>query len=421
MRIKKIPMNGYDAYLYKTNKYTTMHMTFLFELEYTKENIYKCDLLDEYLMGTNKKYKTRKEIYENIESNYAMGFSINNYTIGKKLFVEVRFTFCDPELVKDGYLTSALEFAKDLLYLPNFENGKLDKEVLNKCKNNMIGSMANRIADPKYKAFYDFWNLILPNTYMTIDKIKTKEEYESLLNSFKDENLIQMYHEILDKSFVGLTLIGNFKDKHLQKIRELFTFKTVKKFDRKFDTRLKIKTDKSFFKESDADMNESIIYAVYECKHCSAKKKYIYLVIDMILNSTGRVMHKVLRDELKIIYSSQSQFYSRAGFLLLKASIDKNSLNKCLEGFNKVIEMLKDEDYVEEKLISVKEKINMRDYISDENKWNVIGDLEDRVYEFNISRKRENRLINSLTAKEVVDEVKKLEKKLTFFYEGVKE
>lgn len=421
MKVKKIPMKGYDAYTYKTDKYTTIHIDFLFEMDYTKENIYKCDLLEEYMMHTNAIYKTKREIDEKIRTYYSMGLRMTNYNVGKKMFIEINYTLFDPKLVKDNYLSDALEFAHDMLYKPNFVNGKLDAETLKVCKNNMISSHASTLVEPKYKAKIGFTNTVFPNSYLTEDIIETKEEYEKMLNNCKDQDLIDMYHKILDESFVGLTIMGNFDEEFLDNVKRLFKFKTVKAINTDYDGKVVINDKDEFIKVCDREVNESIVYGVYDIKKYDIKKKYVYEIISLMLNTHGRVMHKVLRDELKLVYTASASFNSRAEFFVLNALIDRSNINKCVEGFDMILDKLNDKTYVEELLSLVKKQVNISDYVSDENKWNMNDDLFKYAFKTTDSRKRRNEIINKITPDEVIEAVNNLERKVVYFYEGAKD
>ena len=420
MRLKKIPMDGYEANFYKTKKYTTIHLNFLFEMDYTRENIYKCDLLEEYMMNTNAVYKTKNEITEQIRRNYSLGCKMDNYNIGKKMFIEVSYTMFNSKLVQDDYLDEALEFEYNMLYKPRFENGKLDKETLEICKNNMIGSMASSLAEPKRKAYNGFIDTVFPNSYFSEDIVHSKEEYEEMLSSFTDEDLIEMYHKILDESFVGLTIMGDVDEKFFAKVRKLFKFKSIKPLDVDYSQIIKINNENKFIKVSDETINESIVYAAIECEDYDEKDRIIYDVINRMLNSPGMVMHKTLRNELKLVYSSGSSFYARAGVMYFTAFIDKKNIDKCIEGFDIILEKIQNKSFVEGVLPTVINQINISDYVSDENKWNVNNELFIQTFKTTLPRKERLELINKITTDDIVNCASKLKIKVIYFYEGAK-
>ena len=60
MKVIKKKINGYNVFIHKIKKYSSIRMRFVFEIPYTREDIFKSDVLDEYMIHSSKKYKTRK-------------------------------------------------------------------------------------------------------------------------------------------------------------------------------------------------------------------------------------------------------------------------------------------------------------------------------------------------------------------------
>ena len=424
MKIKEVPMDGYKAYFYKTKKYSTIHINLFFEIEQSKENIYMCDLLEDYMLSTSNKYKTEKEISDKSRELYTVSGLLYNITVGNKLIVTMDFTFFDPKLVEDDYFKEALDFVYERIYNPNFNEGTLDQNILKKVKNNMIGFMANKLASPHTKAYNTLWKTILPNTYISYDIINNKKEYEDLLNSFKDEDLIKMYHTIIDESFIGMTIMGNLEDKDLENIKNTFKFKNIKNYIPKRKELLKVNNKQKYIKISDEDLNESMLYKIYSCKSYKGtqKDKNIFKAIRMILNyDTGRLIHKTLRDEMQLVYNASASFMERAGIFSLKASIDSKNEQKCLEGFDKLLEKLKNKEFLEEELEKIRIFIEKDLIVYDESKYNMLDSLISMKIFKNGSPQKQQKLMSQITAEDIIEKIESLEAEVTYFYEGVKE
>lgn len=420
-KIKKIDMNGYNAYFLKTKKYSTIHMSYIFEMEYTKEDIYLCDVLAEYLLKTNEIYKTREQIHDKSMECYNTALGIKNICITDNLFVKFDFVMYDPSLVKDDFFDSALEFMHDMMFKPNFIDGKLDQEVLKVIKDNMIVKKANSLANPQYKARNNFYNTILPNTYVTRDTITTKEEYADLINSYTDKDIIDMYYKIIDSSLVSAAFMGNLSEEYLQKIASKFKFKNTRELEKNYFKNLTVQCDKDFVKETDSETNESILYIAYDFKDYDYKTmRYVYSMINELLGYGGRVIHKVLRDELGLVYSATGGCDAVTGGLVMKAFINRENCDKAVEGFGEVLRRISDIKFVEELLPKIKANINS-DYLTrDENKYNILDEVIDKVYEINDSPEKRLEAKNKVTAEDIVNVVKKFEKKTVYLYEGVK-
>ena len=63
MNVVTKKINNYEAVIYKTKKYTTIHLDYIFLNEFTHRNFIIFDLLNRYMLNTNSKYKTKKDGY----------------------------------------------------------------------------------------------------------------------------------------------------------------------------------------------------------------------------------------------------------------------------------------------------------------------------------------------------------------------
>lgn len=423
MRIKKLKINDYDVFVYNTKRYCSINMQFLFEMPFTRDNIYMCDLLEEYLIHSTKKYPTRKDISDERMRCYSMGLSTSNYYRGEKMFIEVNVDFYDPELVKEDYLKEAFEFLGEIFFNPNFKDGKLaNREELERSRDNLISGVGEDLADPKYKARRSFVDTLYPNTYKTIDKINSKAEFIELMNSYSDKDLIDMYKKIIDESFVGLVIMGNIKDEYLKYIEETFKFKNIRPLDKKFKERLKISKKTPFHTVvQDKDANDSILRVVYECPYRGLKGKIIYTFISKMLSGTGLIIHEVLRDELGIVYSAGSKHMTVQHVMVFQAFINSSNEQKAIDGFDEAINRLKNRELCEQLLKKIREEQELTLYIFDENKSNPFNELLDRAYRMNGATYKEVvKKSKEITVDDILEAIDKMKKVKIHFYEGVK-
>lgn len=422
MKIIKKKINGIDISVYKTKKYSTIHMKLLFELPYTRENIFKLDLLQEYMLFGNNKYKTREEIGLRRMELYSLDYSLSNFFRGEKLFSEVNFGFYDPELVRDDYMKEALEFVGDLLFNVNFEDGKLDKDALNKAKSMLISAMGDDLASARGAEKRSFIKQLYPDTYKTRDLIESKSEYEELLNSFTDRDIIEMYETSIHHSLVGIVIMGNIKDEYYDYIGEYLKFKETTILDKNFKEKLKISEKTPYYKEvKDPTTRDSVLKVVLEAPSRNFKEKMVYRTIARMLGGTGLLIYKILRDEKGIVYSAGVSYKSRMGYFLLYANLDAKNKDKALEGFEEAIGRLKNKKTIEELLKKIKLENEEALYVYDESKWNLYGELVDKTFKLAVPDKRRYKMMEKVTADECLEALEKLKIVKVHFYEGVRE
>lgn len=420
MKSVKKKINGYDTWVYSTTKYSTIHIKFTFEMPYTRENIFKYDLLEEYLIHSCAKYKTRKELLERKMELYSLSYKLENWNLGEKMFVDASFAFYDPELIGDDYMREALEFVKDILFYPNFEGGQIDAEELERSKANLVSYVDERLMNFRSRASEKFIETMFPNSYMTVDQVNSKKEYEDIMNSYTESDLIEAHRYLLDECLVGLVVFGNIKDEYLKYIEELFEFKHPKKLDREYNEVISINKDiKDFYHEEDGDYSEAVVRAVYKYEADTLKEKMAYNVITRMLGSSGMIIHKTLREEMGIVYMAGASYSKRNNYFVMTAFIDAKNLDRAVEGFDLVLEKL-DEKTIESLLDKIKEEIDLSEYVFDEIKGNVFAELYDNAYEFIETMEERNETIRSLSVEDIKIAISKMKKISVMFYEGVK-
>lgn len=349
-----------------------------------------------------------------------MGFGIHCYNIGKKEFFEMHYNILDPNLVEDDYLDEAIDFAHDLLFSPAFYDGHLDREVLKEIKMRMINSMGSRLKDPSFKANNEVFLKVFPNSFLSKDIVLSKEEYADILNSFTDSDIINMYEHLIDNCFVGAQFMGNINEKDLEKISSSFKFKTLAEVDTDYNEKFEIVLDDRDIVTPNPLSSESTLVELFSIENYQFSDQYAFIALEMILNYVGLILHKTLREELKLVYSASASFNRRIGFMTVKASIDKANKDKTLNGIDKALSTLENRDYVNELLDSVKREIYLDIYTEDESENRVFGRYLDEKFEWRERQDIVKKSYQSLTAKDIIDAVHRLKKEGTFLLRGDK-
>lgn len=419
MRSKKINVNNYEILIKKTKKYSTIALEFLFEMSHTRENILLSDLLAEYMIYANLKYKTREEINKKMLELYSIGFSLNSFNIGEKLFIEIRATLYDPELVKDDYFKDALEFIHDMIFSPKFENGVLDSVELNLAKTTLVERVKYALSDNMGQIYMNILENFYPNTYEDIEIINSENEFQKELDKLTDKKIINFHKKLLN-SLVSLTMMGNIKDNYIDLIGNIFKFKNVVPLDTNYNDSLYINKETPFYiKMSNPNYKESVLSLFYNAPISNNKDQCINLVIARMLNTGGMILHKVLREELKLVYRTSCSYDFRHNNIMLRAHLDKQNEQKVLDGFEYAIDKLKNKELLTNLLIKIKEELELADYVYDEDKNNVWAGLLNEHYNFHISWEKKLKIIKSLTADDILKGIDKLEKIKIHFFEGV--
>lgn len=421
MRTRLLPMEGYNAYYYHTDKYTTMNINLLFSLECTKKNVMLVDLLCDYMQECNSKYKNYKDLSEKAMELYSINNRYRAIIDNDSLLFKVSISMFDPKLVKDDYFDEAMNYVKTSLYEPYFIDGKPNKKIYDKIKNILIENLKDIVVHPNAKAEVGYYKTAYPNTSLLKDKFSSVEEIEEIFNDITENDLYKMYREIIDNSFVGMSIMGNLSDDNLKVIKGIFKFKNIKR--EKIKRHIKYDIDE--FKEvteKDPEIKESTLYVMYKCNDYKVRDVYTYqTIVKMINYEVGRLMHKILRDKYNLIYSGDVRFMPYYGTMDFVCNINSSNKNKCLDAIEEILETIKNKEETQVMLDKTVEKLNDRLYVFDENKWNYISLLDAKIRGGKRSPLSYKNKVAKLKTNDIIDGINRLEKKVVYLYEGTKE
>lgn len=418
MELKNIKNNGKEFYSYKTEDFVKISINFAFFLpDEDFKTVLTASLLGEYLLKTNELYKTDKEIEDKQKEYYNSFIDVYVDRHFNETFLKIEMGCLDQTYIGDNYFNSFLEFAHDIIFKPDFKNKKLNMSVFETIKKDRINKQKMILANPKILSRRIFDNSVFPNTILSRGSITDLEDYKAVINCITEEDIINLYNTILKENFYKGYAFGNLTNEDIDKIKELFTFIPSKRKPSYFK---KIDIQSGNKEITDNNYNESMVCVVYEIKNYDINNRYLYRVLNSILNGSTGLCHEILRSELGICYYAGAETYSAFGFIMIAVDISKENKDNCLNGIDEIINRLKEKDKIKELFNFAIEKINQDDYLSDELFGQNINDLENYIYGIRISRDEENRLINNLKVEDIINEINNVEKKYTFFFKGDK-
>ena len=417
MKIEKTTINDVKTLIIKNDRYTTLIFKLYFVIDLNRRDHLLAVLLKDYMLSTSSKYKTEKEILKLKQRLYSFSYYISRILYSDKTIFSIEFSFVDPLLVEDDYFEEMVDVIKEFLFHPNFKNNKLDKEIFNRCKLNIINNRRSIEGDPSFLIHQDFNRIAFHDTYL--DDIRySLDEYIELVNSFTDEDVIDLYNRIINKSVCRMYLFGNYSDKYINLIKKNIVFKEVN------NSKIVYKMAKinSSVKEVTKEYNsvESCVYALYSFPKLTKREDICLITLVRLLNYSGRLLHKVLRDKYSVIYSANASADRDNRELLIVGDISKNNKDKFIEGLDYLFnEYLYDDNVLEEALAINMKHLYVNYLTLDEDKNNVFSDIVSNDFYKEYTIKELYELSLNITKEDVWALVKKLDRKLIFFAKGV--
>lgn len=406
-------------YYYRTNSFATIKIKFTFLIDNDEKTLIKANLLSIYLIKANKTYKTFKEVRDKAKELYNANIKFYQNYIGNKNFFNFEIEFLNPKIIDENYLKEIINFAKELLYNPNFDNNKLNPEIISQIKKDTINNEKSNLSNAKTLSRRLLISEIAPNSNLTNNTVIDIEKEKQLLNEITDKEIIDFYNNTINNNFWRGFIFGDINEEEYNLITNTFPFKGNNK---KLDYFEPLEIRAGYQEKTNNDIKSSSLYVVYQLNNYNTNKLYLYKTISLMLSNTNGLCHKILRDELGIVYSAGPVIndFRFFGFLIIEVNISGENKDKCLKGIDEIWKRLKDKKVVSELLKYAVERQNQEDDLSDENVTTVLTDLGHYCFETRPTREKLHTLVNQITVKDIINEIDNIEKKYIFFYKGEK-
>ena len=195
---KKTIKNGnYDITYYPCDRFSSMDIILNFQIKRSKSNYFDFKTLLNYMTCNSKKYNSLPKYNKREKELYNTWISYSIYPGGEKFFIEIRISFSNPRLLKDDYFNDAIDFAKEVIYNPNFKDGKVNKTIFRRGLKVHKEELKERLTNPDYKAHYDFMSSVAPNSYATDNLVGSKKEINDLFKNI-DTRMYDTYKKLMD-------------------------------------------------------------------------------------------------------------------------------------------------------------------------------------------------------------------------------
>ena len=154
MEYTKKEMDNYNLYFVKTKKFKTIHVSFNFSRERTKEEeVYRSILFKILLNGTND-YPNLDELCRKRMSIYNPSVRMGSEVTGLDRIIYLDTVFVNEKYTEKGMNKASIEFALSHLYNPLAEDGSFDEKTFEIAKHNYIETMKRIKDDPDHLLFF---------------------------------------------------------------------------------------------------------------------------------------------------------------------------------------------------------------------------------------------------------------------------
>ena len=177
-------------------------------------------------MRTNLVYELKKDISKRSRELYNADVFAFPGVEGKKRAITFGLSFPSPLAIGDDYFKDVCDFFKTLLMMPNFKDGKLKKDVIDEIKNDLLNNVKNNLSNPNVLQEYLFNEHVFKDSDFNNHTFTSVEEFNDLLESVKDSDIIELYNKTLNNFICGY-VFGNLSIEDIEYLDNSFNFNPI--------------------------------------------------------------------------------------------------------------------------------------------------------------------------------------------------
>ena len=364
-----------------------------------EEDEAKLRILRNMPFDKSAKYDTEKKMYEVEVNNYCLSYYQRIVVLGKTPFLELAVYFPSKNSLGKDVLENNLKLIKEIIYNPYLEDNSFPSKEINDIREVIKNNINRKFKDAMWYYGYKNDKVIDEDDFLVL---KT-DENPDILDYVTPENLYEIYKKIISKSPITF-LIGDVNvEESKQKIKEILLGNKEEKiqFEKKYTNYAQDipSTPKEVIETT--SFKSTGVYYNYKVKDLTNEKDIALLKIvrDLLSSNSSRLLFNQLRRENDLVYRCGAYTYGSFGSLTLWAITGKDNIEKVQREYEKVMNIVPDINFIEEKLPLIKEEYKLDDDLVKEKLYDTLMQDVDKYLE--AKEKTFYELIKDITAKEI--------------------
>lgn len=415
MKYKKIDLNDYEIYYLNTNKFKTIDILTFFISDYDKSDITKDNVITEFLINTNNRFKDEVSMSKNNMELYEPRISINDvFTTKHAKMIDMRFL--NEKYTEEGMNKKTIDFYYSLIFDPNIDKGGFDKTNFDITVDKIKSRIKMDKEMPRVIAFNNFIKNIKEDVPLKVDSSPKLKDLK-----FNRKELYDYYKNEIDKSKVVVFVTGEINDDLINVIKSNLD-KKVKKNDyeiqKYFDLDKVIKAREIVKK---TDFNQSIIYILYKIYNMTRRERNVILpVLNEILGGSSSKLFNNVREKNSLAYYVYSSFAPTSSMLYLSAGIEKSNYKKAVKLMKEQVNELVNGNITDEELNNALETLSSSLIEKEDSIVSLTHDISTVVIYDRMTSEELLKENKTVTKEEIINLAKKLDLDFVFLLEGDK-
>lgn len=410
-------LGAYKLHLIKTDKFKTITTRVSFREPVVKSEITMRNILCDIFTQSTEKYPNKRSLTIKAQDLYAADIQATNSRLGNYITTDIYLSVLNDKYTEEGNFKSALEFLSEIIFHPDVNNGKFNKEKLDIVKTSCSDSLNSMKEDA---AFYSLVRMLeefdkkSPSGYRMMGYVED-------LDKITEESLYQYYLKLLNTNFIDIFVIGDICfDEVAKLIKDNFPLNSYKKQKVSyFLSEKKPRVRKNIIKETVSNSQSKLSIGCIISNLSKYERNYPLTLYNVILGGgCDSKLFKRVREENSLCYTINSVPNKLDNLLIIRAGIDKVNYKKTVSVIDECMNEMKKGNFTESDINIAKEYYNTALDDVEESPSRIIENyfLSDLIGTDTIEEKRTK--MNKVTKEEIIKVAKKVKMDTIFLLEG---
>lgn len=418
MNYEYLDMGAYNLHVIKTKKFKTVTVEVNFREKFDANNITIRNLLKTILINTTKKFPSERDLIRETENLYDLKLISSNARIGNYNNLSFKTRFLNEKYTEDDMNEYSIAFLLDIIFNPDVEDNKFNREILEKCKVKVEKSIKS-MTDNKLK--YSLYRLLettenMPYSYSSFGNIDDLEKITV-------DSLYEYYKKVINENYVDVFVVGDVDSIKIKEIfKKYFKVNTFKKA--KYDILVpELKARQKVLKKVEHDdVNQTQLTVLCSLNGLSEfERKYVLLVYNELLGgSSNSLLFDTVREKNSYAYYVNSIHKAYDNILMIYAGIEPGNSDNVLKLIKKTLQNISKGNFDDSLLENSKETIISGIKASKDSPAGIINTYYAKVLVNSLEFDERIENINKVSKEDVMNLSKKVLMHTLFLLEGDK-
>lgn len=353
MNYKKYDRGSFHLHVISTTRFKTVGLKVNFKRPAKKEEVTIRNFLNQILLESTNRYKSRRELALEVENLYNVSCGIRSSLSGNYLVTIFDALLLDEKYTEKGYMKKSIEFFLEMLLHPDVFNGAFRDDVFHLVKTNLINQIKSSSDAPTTYAtekMLEHLDANLPISYRIYGYLEDLEK-------ITPQSLYEYYKNMIHSDEIDIFICGNVNPEEMKQLfQELFTINTLKRTrGSHYIKHKKVRKRSHSFIEKKNLKQSSLSIGCKLMPQSDFERFYVGYIYNIILGGgSNSKLFQVVREKHSLCYTIHSRYLNVNSLLLISAGINKEDYKKAVSLIKRQLKAMVQGNFTEEQLEQAK-------------------------------------------------------------------